>query len=906
MPSQPIIGSPADPRLLQLDPVSWAGESIARGGRRDALLGRVEKLQLSIDGRKVEARVRGNRPLPYEVRIELIENKVDVCCNCSGAQGACRHAVAALEALRFPPTSGGGGSSRRGRTAAGRGKIIQHAAPAPGFVIIGDTERARTRDERLVDAAEEERIQVRKRARSQRAALESIDEPGLAPVWHVVPRTDAGGERVTLWSAEPERFGCSCKEFAENELGSCPHVERVRNHRARQRKSKRRLPDAKLRALWCAPRRWIDCAPRPLEEFRLEPADTSDVPSRFFDDEGWLRPVPDGRRPSVWARAARITAARVARTAGVRLQVDVRCARRIHNAWRVEATTHRRRERPSDERLWTSVIEGVELKLHPYQEEGARFLARQGRAFLADDMGLGKTLQSIVAALLLRRRESAHRVLVVCPASLKHQWRYEIGKVCSESAVVVDGSRAQREAQYRDWSDPFLIVNYELILRDLQLIQQAAPDLVILDEAQRIKNWNTKTARAVKRLRSRFAFVLTGTPLENRLIELHSLVEFLHPRAAGPRWRLLPFHAVSEPRGRIIAYEGLDVLRDRLAAFFLRRERSAVQDQLPDRTDNTFWTSMSEAQLQPYRKHAATLAAVLSRSASLAQSDIRAVLKALTSMRILCNGLAQYEWDRFEPLLGPQADAHTIDIRTLHSPKLEEFAHVMDDLLDEEGRKVVVFSQWERMLRLAQFAIREPLQSRDAHSSIFHGGLSSRARSEMLDAFRSDPGMRVLFSTDAGGLGLNLQDAASIVVNLEVPWNPAIIEQRVGRVHRMGQQHSVQVLHFVTRDALEERVLQVVQDKRALFDGLLVNQTNEVILSQPAAASWLERARMLVGDVAPAAEPIADPGVDSTAVTTDDSGVVTVAAPTADPPADPNANPIAGSTADSNVDPTRG
>ncbi len=114
----------------------------------------------------------------------------------------------------------------------------------------------------------------------------------------------------------------------------------------------------------------------------------------------------------------------------------------------------------------------------------------------------------------------------------------------------------------------FLIVNYELLLRDLEPLGATRPDLVILDEAQRIKNWHTKTARAVKRLSSPDAFILTGTPLENRLPELHSLVEFLHPRALGPRWRLLPFHAVVGPEGRVIAYEGLEVLRGRLERYF--------------------------------------------------------------------------------------------------------------------------------------------------------------------------------------------------------------------------------------------------------------------------------------------------------------------------------------------------
>jgi len=160
----------------------------------------------------------------------------------------------------------------------------------------------------------------------------------------------------------------------------------------------------------------------------------------------------------------------------------------------------------------------------------------------------------------------------------------------------------------------------------------------------------------------------------------------------------------------------------------------------------------------------------------------------------------------------------------------------------------VVFSQWERMLRLAHFVVRDLLERRDLRGEVFHGGLNLRSREEMLEAFRIDPEFRVLFSTDAGGLGLNLQESASIVVNLEVPWNPATLDQRIGRVHRLGQRRSVQILHFVTNGAVEERVRQVVESKRALFDGLLATDADNVILDEQSHASFLQRVRGLIGD----------------------------------------------------------
>jgi SNF2 family DNA or RNA helicase len=325
-------------------------------------------------------------------------------------------------------------------------------------------------------------------------------------------------------------------------------------------------------------------------------------------------------------------------------------------------------------------------------------------------------------------------------------------------------------------------------------------------------------------------------------------MEFLHARALGPRWRLLPFHAVTEAQGRVIAYEGLDILRLRLKPFLLRRERESVLDQLPQRTDNTFWTGMTVRQRRAYRQQAARLATLLSGRPTLQPSEVRMMLKSLTSMRVLCNSLAQFEWaDHAERLREPTLPT-PLELRALNSPKLEEFARVLEDLLDESRSKVVVFSQWERMLRLAHFAVREVLEARDLRAEVFHGGLTSRVRDDVLQAFREDPEVRVLFSTDAGGLGLNLQDAASIVVNLEVPWNPAVLEQRVGRVHRMGQRNSVQVLHFVTRGAIEERVRNVVESKRALFEGLFVDQSDQVVFDEQRRSSFVERVRSMITD----------------------------------------------------------
>lgn len=823
----PVV--PPDAAFLATDLALWAGERVARSGRKLALMSRVETLALDASGTILRARVRGSSPSAYRLEVVAHDGFLATRCSCPyDWSPVCKHAVAAVETLRFPRAPH--------RRAGLRGRSL----PAARRISEGAWVLAR---EDRVSAAREQEIDDRvSRARRERAKVRLLSGNTLPARFEVDDRSAQTPCDVTLRGARNEHGSCMCADYARNELATCKHVERAR---AWFRRRKKPAPLALLTMSW-RPREWPSRPPDALQELRVDLPEGSapDGLAAWFDAAGWLREPAHAGDAIAWAREAAAAARDAAHARGVRFDLDPLVATRVDEAAAGVATERADGERRVDEgSAWSEVVAMLRIQLHPYQEEGVRFLASRHRALLADDMGLGKTVQAVVAALLLHRTAGVERVLVVCPASIKDQWRYEIAKVCGERAIVVDNGRAQRLAAYREWRSGFLILNYELVLRDLDSIRAVRPDLVVLDEAQRIKNWDTKTATAVKRLESPYAFVLTGTPLENRLTELHSIVEFLHPRALGPRWRLLPFHARTDPGGRVLAYEDLDVLRARLRPLFLRRERATVLDQLPERSDTTFWTGMTLAQRRPYRRHAARIAALLARSGPLRPAEIRTVLASLTRMRILCNAFEQYAWERFEPRIarmGPEGEL------ALHSPKLEEFARVAEDLLEQPEIKMVVFSQWERMLRLAHYAIRGLLARRGERAEVFHGGLDARSRTRMLDAFHTDPDLRILLSTDAGGLGLNLQDAASVVVHLEVPWNPAVLEQRVARVHRFGQRRGVQVIHFVTAGAIEERVRHVVEAKRALFKGLLVDQVDRVLLDTEHCATFVDQLRELL------------------------------------------------------------
>jgi superfamily II DNA or RNA helicase len=479
----------------------------------------------------------------------------------------------------------------------------------------------------------------------------------------------------------------------------------------------------------------------------------------------------------------------------------------------------------------------LKTKLLPYQTQGAIFAASRGRVVLADDMGLGKTVQALAAAELLRRRRGIARVLVVAPASVKYQWKTEIEKFTDHSAQVIEGLLPRRRALY---ASPkfFNLTSYELVLKDVRDMHELAPDLIILDEAQRIRNWTTATARTIKQLKSRYAFVLSGTPLENKLEELFSVVEFIDGRRLGPAFRFLHEHRTEDEKGTLIGYRGLDRIHEQLAPVLLRRTRGEVLKDLPHRTDQILHVSLTPQQAEPYWEQNDILAALMrkwERQGWLSEIDQKRVLCCLQNMRMLCNSTFLF------------------DKQTNHSPKLTEFREIVRELVTEEGRKVVVFSEYERMTHLAG----EELKKLGIGFVSLHGGVPSRNRGALMEKFRHDAECKVFLSTDAGGVGLNLQ-TASAVINFEPPWNPARLEQRIGRVHRMGQAHPVHVVHLLTKDSIEERVWETLKLKKSLFAGVFDSPTGDVSFAKLGRKSVLQTMKEIFTNQPGRPKPIVD------------------------------------------------
>ena len=636
--------------------------------------------------------------------------------------------------------------------------------------------------------------------REQRFTLRNLGPDPLFSEFQVTNPQSRTTYRVAIRGSAPGRNFCACPDFATNALGTCKHIEFTLARLERRPGA----PSALARG-WTPPFSEVYLRYGARREVRFRPgtqapAALRQLAARYFDGTGALRPKAFGRFDAFVARAAR-------------LDPDLRCYEDALG-FVAQMRDAERRARLLDEQFpdgprSAALTQLLRVPLYEYQCEAALFAARVGRAILADDMGLGKTIEAIAAAELMARHFSVERVLVVCPTSLKHQWEREIARAVDRSTRVVGGFRPAREDAFRA-EGFYKITNYDTVHRDLDLIAAWSPDLVILDEAQRIKNWATRTARSVKRIVSPYAIVLTGTPLENRLEELVSIVEFVDRHRLGPTFRFLDHHQVRDEAGKVVGYRNLDDVGRTLAPILLRRQKGEVLRELPARLEKRFFVPMTPEQMRHHDENREVVGRIVARWRRfrfLSEADQRRLMIALQNMRMACDS------------------TYLLDQTTDHGTKADELVTVLDDVFQDPGAKAVVFSQWVRM---HEILVRRFERRRWGHVR-FHGGVDAPRRKTLIDRFREDPRCRAFLSTDAGGVGLNLQQAA-VVVNVDMPWNPAVLEQRIGRVHRLGQTRPVQVLSFVAKGTIEEGMLSLLGFKRALFAGALDGGPSEVFL----------------------------------------------------------------------------
>lgn len=702
---------------------------------------------------------------PFSVEVSRGDDAMlEVSCDCSGTNlDVCEHAVALLY------------------------RYAAHDAGPPGELHSA------------ADAAIEERTKKGKTEVMVKQLAGDLHF-GTWQAWSIASATHwKQVYQVQIRSVDERLNYCTCPDLATNRLGTCKHIEavlhKIRKTSAFKKSTRKAAPVSFIYLAWESathPRIILHRAGTPLPELE-------ELLGEYFDAAGsFKRQVPEdffrltdavyGQPDIQVGEDALLYARRCADDAAQALRAQ-RICREITQSG--------------------GVLPGVRARLYPYQVEGVAFLASRGKALLADDMGLGKTLQAISAASWLAEHSDVRRVLVVCPASLKHQWAREISKFTGHETQIVQGIAQARHVQYRT-DKPFVVVNYELVLRDLSTINESLrPDLLILDEAQRIKNWRTKVASTIKLIQSRYAFVLTGTPLENRLEDLYSLLQVVDARVLGPLWRCMVDFHVTDERGKVIGYRNLSELRSRIAPVMLRRDRKLIRDQLPDRTEIRLDIPLTRKQRELHDDALSTAGylANIAKRRPLTPSEQNRLMASLQQARMACNA------------------AGLVDKATEGSPKLDELANLLEDLCLQSGHKAVIFSQWEQMTRMVEATVRKL----GLGFVRLHGGVPSSKRGGLMDRFRDDDAVQVFISTDAGGVGLNLQ-SATVLINLDMPWNPAVLDQRIARVHRLGQTQKVQIVLMLADDSYEQQVAKLVQGKRDLFDNVISEEATEDVV----------------------------------------------------------------------------
>ncbi len=632
--------------------------------------------------------------------------------------------------------------------------------------------------------------------------------------------------------AEPIN-SCDCPDHRVNGLGTCKHIEATlyRLQHRRKRAFEKAAGGGSPRIEIYLDRRDHQVRIRwPVHSRRRSIA--RDLLAPFFNNDGALLANPLDKLPAM-ERSINAAPAHVRRRIRVSRELNPWLAALDQHAQQVRSRQHFEAEVTAG----NASFDLLKHPLYPYQQEGMLHLAFTGRALLADEMGLGKTVQAIAACELLRRNLGIRRVLVISPASLKGEWEEQIAKFTDLSSHIIQGSRAQRLRQYGEPAF-FNLANYEQVRPDVEEINATlAPDVIILDEAQRIKNWQTKTAAAVKRLHSPYAFVLTGTPVENRIDEIYSIIQFLNPQLFGPLFRFnRDFYQLDE-KGHAIGYKNLDQLHNRLQAVMLRRRKEDVEGQLPGRTINTYFVAMHKEQALRYEEYETKVArlAALAGKRPLKKEEMERLQMYLACMRMLCD--TPYILDQ--------------DCRV--SPKLKELGSLLQEIMAEGDHKIIIFSEWERMLVL----VRELAEKMGLGYALHTGKIPQPKRRDEIRRFKNDPECRLFLSTDSGATGLNLQ-VADVVINLDMPWNPAKLEQRIARAWRKHQKRPVQVINLVSENTIEHRMLSLLDQKRSLAEGVVDGSGKKEMDLPSGRAAFLERLDVLMAGATK--EPPTAPG----------------------------------------------
>lgn len=482
------------------------------------------------------------------------------------------------------------------------------------------------------------------------------DEPGCYSVAN--PKTD-NEYKVIYRGANCKWNYCSCMDFKVSRLGTCKHIEAVCSWIKKRRKTlDKTLPSyTAVYLLYQEGRKiCIRIGTEKSEEFTR-------LASEYFTNDGYLKPESIYSFSTFLSTARKISNTFRCYPDALQYILDLRDDRK-----RAELVSEKCTDKNLDSLL--------NARLYPYQKEGIRFAIKTGKTIIADEMGLGKTIQAIGCAEFMRKENLISSVLIVCPTSLKYQWKKEIERFTGCQSVVIEGNHLRRKKMYDD-STFYKIVSYNSICNDVKILRHMSTDFMIMDEAQRLKNWNTQVAQAMRRIHADYMVVLSGTPLENKLQELYSIVQIVNPFLLGPLHEFIADTTVLSPSGQIIGYKNLNEIGERLKGVMIRRRKSDVKLQLPSRMDSIRFVPMTKEQAGMHDEFHSVVSQIVTKwnkTHFLSEKDRKRLLLLLSQMRMVCDS------------------TFILDQRSRHDTKIDELMHMVEDMIENGDDKMVVFS----------------------------------------------------------------------------------------------------------------------------------------------------------------------------------------------------------------------
>ena len=459
----------------------------------------------------------------------------------------------------------------------------------------------------------------------------------------------------------------------------------------------------------------------------------------------------------------------------------------------------------------------VKVSLFPYQKLGFNWLKNMYDigfgGILADDMGLGKTLQTISLLNEVYQENKDFLGLIIVPSSLLYNWKEEIIKFTGITPTLVEGVASNRKKIIANEKNGFLITTYQALRNDIEEYKNRNFDIVVLDEAQNIKTTTSQIKKAVMKINSKVNFALTGTPVENNILELWSIFDFVIPGYLDSlsKFKKTYKEAIVNPNSSKI-----NNLREIIAPFLLRRTKKEVLTELPEKMESNVFVTLSSEQKQLYLSYVKQAKKEMKKFDKNENNRIK-ILAILTKLRQICNSPALFK----EDYSGEVA-------------KIEVLKDLMPDIT-ENGHRLLIFSQFVGTLK----EIEKELANMGIEYFYIDGNVKSKERVEICNRFNDGERQVVLISLKAGGTGLNLV-GADVVIHYDPWWNIAVENQASDRAYRIGQKKSVQVIKLVTEGTIEEKIIKIQEKKRQLSENLLESKDGEKVLFEMSDKELME------------------------------------------------------------------